>query len=334
MQVSTPATPPKLHTQRIASARRSLQTETDGLKELLAALEGKLGESFSLAVDVIFAASGRVIVSGMGKSGHVGRKIASTFASTGTPAMFVHPAEASHGDLGMITREDVVILLSSSGESAELRDIVNYTQRFSVPLVAITAAADSTLARAADIVLELPKVREACPNGLAPTTSTLLQLALGDALAVALLEERGFTARHFRDFHPGGKLGAALKLAKDVMRQLDQLPLANPPTRMREALVTMTEKACGCLGVVDAQGTLVGIITDGDLRRHMSPDLLERQAHEVMTLAPKTVALEALAFEVLETLNSANITTVFVVDDKGRPAGLIHIHDLLRIGVG
>ncbi len=334
MQVSTPATPPKLHPQRIASARRSLQTETDGLKELLAALEGALGQSFSLAVDAIFAASGRVIVSGMGKSGHVGRKIASTFASTGTPAMFVHPAEASHGDLGMITREDVVILLSNSGESAELRDIVNYTQRFSVPLVAITAAADSTLARAADIVLELPKVREACPNGLAPTTSTLLQLALGDALAVALLEERGFTARHFRDFHPGGKLGAALKLARDVMRQRDQLPLVNPPTRMREALVTMTEKACGCLGVVDAEGTLVGIITDGDLRRHMSPDLLERQAHEVMTLAPKTVALEALAFEVLETLNSANITTVFVVDDKGRPAGLIHIHDLLRIGVG
>jgi arabinose-5-phosphate isomerase len=246
----------------------------------------------------------------------------------------VHPAEASHGDLGMITRDDVVILLSNSGESTELKDIISYTQRFAVPLVAFTAKSGSTLGKAADVVLELPAAREACPNGLAPTTSTLLQLALGDALAVALLEQRGFTARHFREFHPGGKLGAALMHADGIMRKGDALPLAPETMPMREALVIMTEKACGCLGVTDASGKLAGIITDGDLRRHMSPRLLEFETREVMTAPPKSIAADMLAIEVLELMNSSRITTIFVVDGESRPHGLIHLHDLLRIGVG
>ncbi len=276
---------------------------------------------------------GRVIISGMGKSGHVGRKIASTLASTGTPAMFVHPAEASHGDLGMITPQDVVIMLSNSGESAELRDILNYTQRFSVPLIAVTTNADSTLGKTADIVLLLPPAREACPNGLAPTTSTLLQLALGDALAIALLEDKGFTAKNFREFHPGGKLGAQLKHVSDVMRKADALPLSTADQKMSDALVIMTEKSCGCLGVVDGSQKLAGIVTDGDLRRHMSNDLLNLTVAEVMTMSPKTIEPQALASEALEILNSANITSIFVVDEERRPIGLIHIHDLLRIGV-
>jgi arabinose-5-phosphate isomerase len=320
--------------KHVASARRSLETEGEGLNALVRALSGPLGAAFASLVELLIEAKGRVIVSGMGKSGHVARKIAATLASTGTPSHFVHPAEASHGDLGMITRDDVVILLSNSGESAELRDIIAYTQRFAVPLAAFTAQRDSTLAKSADVLLELPRAREACPNGLAPTTSTLLQLALGDALAVALLEERGFTARHFREFHPGGKLGAALKHAGDIMRKGDALPLAGLATRMRDALVIMTEKACGCLGIVDAEGRLAGIITDGDLRRHMSPGLLELDVQGVMTPGPKSITADMLAVEALELLNSSSITTIFVVDAERRPQGLIHIHDLLRIGVG
>jgi len=320
--------------KHIDSARRSLQAESEGMNALEKSLSGPLGEAFAALVELLAAAKGRVIVSGMGKSGHIARKIAATLASTGTPSHFVHPAEASHGDLGMITRDDVVISLSNSGESAELKDIIAYTQRFAVPLVAFTAHRGSTLAKAADIVLELPQAREACPNGLAPTTSTILQLALGDALAVALLEERGFTARHFRDFHPGGKLGAALKHAADIMRKDEALPLAGLSTRMRDALVIMTEKACGCLGIVDDHGRLAGIITDGDLRRHMSPGLLELEVREVMTADPKSIPPDMLAVEALELLNSSSITTVFVVDAARRPQGLIHIHDLLRIGVG
>ena len=247
--------------------------------------------------------------------------------------MFVHPAEASHGDLGMITAQDVVVVLSNSGESAELSAILNYTRRFSVSLIAITARADSALGKAADIVLELPQAREACPNGLAPTTSTLLQLALGDALAIALLEEKGFTAKNFQEFHPGGKLGAQLKHVSDVMRKGQALPLAAPDLKMSEALVIMTEKSCGCLGLVDPRGKLIGILTDGDLRRHMRHDLLNLQVGEVMTKTPKTILPEALTSEALEILNSASITSIFVIDDGHRPVGLIHIHDLLRIGV-
>lgn len=320
--------------KHVDSAKRSLDAESEGLQMLASALEGPLGAAFAAAVELMFSAKGRVIVSGMGKSGHIGRKITATLASTGTPAVFVHPAEASHGDLGMITRDDVVIIISNSGESAELRDIIAYTQRFAVPLIAMTAAPQSSAASVADIVLALPAAREACPNGLAPTTSTLLQLAIGDALAVALLEERGFTARDFRDFHPGGKLGAALKHAGDIMRKGDALPLVPPHIRMQDALVIMTEKACGCLGVIAEGGQLAGIITDGDLRRHMAPNLLEKPASDVMTASPKTIPQSMLAAEVLETLNSASITTIFVTDENARPVGLIHIHDLLRIGVG
>jgi arabinose-5-phosphate isomerase len=318
---------------RLNSARRALETEIQGMGDLIAALAGDLGGAIAEAVGMIAASKGRVIVSGMGKSGHVGRKIASTLASTGTPAMFVHPAEASHGDLGMITAQDVVVVLSNSGESAELSAILNYTRRFSVSLIAITARADSALGKAADIVLELPQAREACPNGLAPTTSTLLQLALGDALAIALLEEKGFTAKNFQEFHPGGKLGAQLKHVSDVMRKGQALPLAAPGLKMSEALVIMTEKSCGCLGIVDPRGKLIGILTDGDLRRHMRHDLLNLQVGEVMTKTPKTILPEALTSEALEILNSASITSIFVIDDGHTPVGLIHIHDLLRIGV-
>jgi arabinose-5-phosphate isomerase len=318
----------------IASAKRSLETETDGMAALLAAFDGPLGASFVKAMALISKAEGRAIVSGMGKSGHVGRKIASTLASTGAPAMFVHPAEASHGDLGMITPQDVVIMISNSGESAELLDMVNYTQRFGVPLIAITANPDSTLAKTADVVLALPQAREACPNGLAPTTSTLLQLALGDALAVALLEEKGFTARNFREFHPGGKLGAQLTHVQALMRRGDALPLAGTAMKMADAIVVMTEKSCGCLGIVDHEGLLIGIITDGDLRRNMRPGLLAHTTASIMTKHPKTILGDALASEALELLNAKTITSVFVIDEARKPVGLVHIHDLLRAGVG
>jgi arabinose-5-phosphate isomerase len=269
----------------------------------------------------------------MGKSGHIARKIAATLASTGTPASFVHPAEASHGDLGMITGDDVVIMISNSGESPELRDILTYSRRFTVPLIAITAAPDSTLGKEADIVLPLPRAREACPNGLAPTTSTLLQLALGDALAVALLEDKGFSAHDFRKFHPGGKLGAQLKHVRDLMRRQDELPLGLAGMAMADVLIVMTERSYGCFGIIDDDGRLIGIITDGDLRRNMSADLVHRQAGAVMTRAPKTIAPDALASEALEQLNSLKITSLFVIDDGQRPVGLIHIHDLLRAGL-
>jgi arabinose-5-phosphate isomerase len=318
----------------IQSARRSLETETEGMAALLQAFDGPLAENFVRAVELIAKAEGRTIISGMGKSGHVGRKIAATLSSTGTPAMFVHPAEASHGDLGMITGKDVVVMISNSGESAELRDMLNYTQRFAVPLVAITARAGSTLAKAADVVLELPQAREACPNGLAPTTSTLLQLALGDALAIALLEDKGFTAVNFREFHPGGKLGAQLTHVESLMRRADALPLAGTGMKMADAIVVMTEKSCGCLGIVDHDGILIGIITDGDLRRSMRPGLLAHTTSSIMTKHPKTMTGDALASEALELLNSKSITSVFVIDAEKRPVGLIHIHDLLRAGVG
>lgn len=301
---------------------------------LLAALDGPLADGFKKAIAVISKAEGRTIISGMGKSGHVGRKIAATLSSTGTPAMFVHPAEASHGDLGMITSKDAVLMISNSGESAELRDMLNYVKRFAVPLIAMTASPDSTLAQAADAVLALPQAREACPNGLAPTTSTLLQLALGDALAVALLEDKGFSAVDFREFHPGGKLGAQLTHVASLMRKGDALPLAGTGMKMADAIVVMTEKSCGCLGVVDHDGQLIGIITDGDLRRSMRPGLLAHTTSSIMTKHPKTITGDALASEALELLNSKSITSVFVIDETKKPVGLVHIHDLLRAGVG
>lgn len=316
-----------------ASATRALEIERDGLASLAAASAEALGEAIADAVAVIINAQGRVIVSGIGKSGHVGRKIASTLASTGTPASFVHPAEASHGDLGMITQQDVVIILSNSGESAELRDMLDYTQRFSVPLIAMCSRPESALAKAADIVLLTPQAQEACPIGMAPTTSTLLQLALGDALAIALLEDKGFTPQNFREFHPGGKLGAQLKHVSDVMHRGAALPLVQTGSAMSEALVVMSSKSFGCIGVIGNAGNLIGIITDGDLRRHMSPALLQQRVDDIMTGDSKTITPDMLASEALERLNAAKITSVFVVEND-KPTGLVHIHDLLRIGVG
>ena len=319
--------------QWLASVRRAVSIESEGVKQLLAAFDGPLGAAICTAIDTIRQARGRVILAGIGKSGYIARKIAATLASTGTPALFVHPAEASHGDLGMITTDDVVIMVSNSGESPELKDILAYSRRFAVPLIAITANPAGTLATEADIVLLVPQAPEACPIGLAPTTSTLLQLALGDALAVALLEDKGFNAKQFRTFHPGGRLGAALTHLHAIMHKDARLPLVPPAMRMAEALLVMTEKSFGCLGVTDEAGRLVGIITDGDLRRHMSKNLIDLPAGDVMTHSPKTMSPDALASEALEVLNSAKITSLFIVDTDGRPVGLIHIHDLLRLGV-
>jgi arabinose-5-phosphate isomerase len=317
----------------ITSARKTLTIETQGMNALAAALDHDLGANLVRAVDVILKATGRVIVSGMGKSGHIARKIAATMASTGTPASFVHPAEASHGDLGMITTNDVVVMLSNSGESAELKDMLNYCARFSVPMIAITANATSTMGRAADITLQIPKVQEACPNGLAPTTSTLLQLALGDALAMALLEAKGFSADDFRNYHPGGKLGAQIKHARDIMHMGDELPLCSVGDKLRDAVPAMTERKFGCIGVKAANGNLVGMITDGDLRRHIGSDLWSRAVEDVMTHNPTTIHGDMLAAEVIELINTKRITAVFVVDENKKPTGLIHIHDLLREGV-
>jgi arabinose-5-phosphate isomerase len=312
-------------------ARSVLATEVAGLRALSAALDG----GFDRAVETLAAVTGRVVVSGMGKSGHVGRKIAATLASTGTPALFVHPAEASHGDLGMIVAGDAVLALSNSGETPELADLVRHVRRFALPLVAVTACPDSALARAADVVLRLPQAAEACPMGLAPTTSTIMQMALGDALAVALLTRRGFTAAEFRRFHPGGQLGARLRRVRELMHAGEALPLASAELPMDAALLRMTEKRFGCLGVIGADGRLAGIVTDGDLRRHMGPDLLTRRVGEIMTPDPQTIAAEALAAEALHAMNARErpITTLFVVDLVGRPVGILHIHDLLRAGL-
>ena len=317
----------------LASAKAAISTETEGMSALLSALDGPLGKTIVKAVDLMHKAKGRIIVTGMGKSGHIARKIAATLASTGTPASYVHPAEASHGDLGMITPQDVVIMLSNSGESAELKDILNYATRFSVPLVAVTANAASTMANASDIVLELPAAKEACPNGLAPTTSTLLQLAMGDALAMALLELKGFTANDFRSFHPGGKLGARIKHARDLMHMGSELPIVALGSALPKAITIMTEKTFGCVGVVDAAGKLTGLITDGDLRRHMDKNLSALKVEDIMTRNPKTISGDVLSGEVIELINDKRITTIFVVDDAGKPEGLIHIHDLLKAGV-
>lgn len=314
-------------------AGRSVGCAIDGLKALQTALVNGLAADFEGAVKLMLGCEGRVIVTGMGKSGHIGQKIAATLSSTGTPAQFVHPAEASHGDLGMITARDVVLALSWSGETGELANLITYSRRFRVPLVAMTSGRESTLARAADIVLALPNVKEACPHGLAPTTSTLVQLALGDCLAIALLEGRGFTALDFKVFHPGGQLGANLKHVGDIMHKGGRLPIVRAEERMSTALVVMTEKSFGCLGIVDGEGKLAGILTDGDLRRNMGSGLLERTAGEIMTNSPKTVTADMLASAALQIINSSQITALFVVGDDGKPAGIVHIHDLLRAGV-
>src|SRR3954449_3450979 len=316
----------------IESELRTLDTEAGGGAALIAAIRNGLGAPFAEAVELIAKSKGRLIVTGMGKSGHVGRKIAATFASTGTPAYFVHPGEASHGDLGMITRDDVIMALSWSGETVELKDLIDYSRRFRAGLIAVTADAESTLAKAADVVLLLPQAREACPHNLAPTTSSLMQLALGDALAVALLESRGFTALEFRSLHPGGRLGAKLKFIRDLMHTGASVPLIVFGAAMSDAIVEMTTKGFGCVGITDQGGKLVGIITDGDLRRHMRADLLAARVDDVMTRNPKTVSGDQLVSEALELLNSSKITAVIVVEN-GAPAGMVHLHDLLRAGV-
>lgn len=315
------------------SALRTIRTEMAGLDALRMAIENGMGQAFSEAVALIKQATGRVIVTGMGKSGHVGRKIAATFASTGTAAHFVHPGEASHGDLGMIRNEDVILALSWSGETAELSDIIAYSRRYAVGLVAITSNPDSTLAIEADIALVLPRAEEACPNGLAPTTSTTMQITLGDALAVALLEARGFTPEDFRTFHPGGKLGAKLAYVRDIMHRGDAVPRVRETATMGEAIVEMTSRGFGCVAVVDASGHLSGVISDGDLRRHMRPDLPTLPVVEVMTRSPRVVREQTLAVEALDMINKSKITALFVVDAGGRPVGIVHVHDLLRIGV-
>ena len=312
----------------VAVGRDVLATESAAL----GALAQSLGEPFAAAVERLHQIPGRVVVSGMGKSGHVGRKIAATLASTGTPALFVHPGEASHGDLGMIGAGDAVLALSNSGETPELNDIIAYTRRFAIPLLALTGAAGSTLGQAADIRLILPPAPEAGVLALAPTTSTTMMLALGDALAVALLERRGFTADDFRIFHPGGQLGRRLLRVRDVMHRGPELPLIGLDPPMSEALVAMASKRFGCIGVLDAEGRLAGMITDGDLRRHLGPDLLSQPVSAVMTRDPLTAAPEALAAEVLAALNARQIIAMFVVEAE-RPVGLVHVHDILAAGV-
>ena len=323
---------PRTRAVAAQSAIRTIALERDGLEAVHTALAGPLELPFERAVALIVEAKGRVIVTGVGKSGHVGQKLAATMASTGTPAFFVHPTEAAHGDLGMITSNDVILALSWSGETVELAQIIDYSRRFRVGLIALTSGASSALAKAADVVLLLPKCKEACPHGLAPTTSTTMTLALGDCLAIALLESRGFTAQDFKMFHPGGSLGASLKYAADLMHTGDRLPLAPVTENWRDAIVTMTTKSFGCLGVVDQKGRLAGMITDGDLRRHV--DALRTDGvtvGDIMTRAPKTIPKTMLATAVLEFLSTARISAVFVVE-KEKPVGIVHIHDLLRIG--
>ncbi|MBB3972703.1 arabinose-5-phosphate isomerase [Hansschlegelia beijingensis] len=316
----------------VDSALRTVDVEVAGVARLRKSLEGALGRSFAEAVDLIGDAPGRTIVTGMGKSGHIARKIAATLASTGTPAFFVHPAEASHGDLGMITTKDVVLALSWSGETAELRDLVNYAGRFRVPLVAITSNGRSALGKAANVALVLPAVSEACPHGLAPTTSTLMQLALGDALSVALLERRRFTPLEFKRFHPGGRLGGVLTLVRDVMRSGEAAPVVRSGAGMAEALIMMSAKSLGCVAVTDASGGLIGVITDGDLRRHMGPRLTDMTVDAVMTRAPQTISGEELAATALSEMQANVISALFVVD-QGSEIGVVHMHDLIKLGV-
>lgn len=318
------------HQKFLATARRVITQEADALTDLA---DG-LGGSFGQAVELLLNAKGRVIVSGMGKSGHIARKIAATFASTGTPAHFVHPAEASHGDLGMMTRGDVVLVLSNSGETPELADLVAYTRRFGIPMIGVASRPESTLLQRADVAIVLPALKEACGTGVVPTTSTTMTLALGDALAVALMEHRDFTPENFREFHPGGKLGAQLSKVSDLMHVATAVPLVTGQAPMSDVLLVISQKGFGVVGVIDQDDRLIGIITDGDLRRHMV-DLLDRTAGEVMTGNPATVAPAALAEEAVAVMNAKKITCLFAVDPdgNGKVAGVLHIHDCLRAGI-
>lgn len=317
----------KLSFDPLASARAVIAREVEGLEAVASALDGK----FVALIEKIAALKGRVIISGMGKSGHIGKKIAATLASTGTPAFFVHPSEASHGDLGMITADDLVLCLSNSGETHELRDIIAYTRRFAIPLVALVRRAESVLVDAADIAIVLPEVPEAGPVG-APTTSTTMMLAFGDAVAVALMERKGFSKNDFGVYHPGGKLGAQFIRVSDLMHAGGELPLVDEAAPMEQVLLTMTAKRFGCAGVVDASGAMTGMVTDGDLRRHMGEGLMGKSAREVMTKNPVTITPQMLAAEALGIMNGKSITTLFVLEN-GKPVGILHIHDALRAGV-
>jgi arabinose-5-phosphate isomerase len=313
----------------LASAERVLQKEKDGITALIDSLDAR----FITAIDLLSKTSGRVVVTGMGKSGHVARKIAATMASTGTPAFFVHPSEASHGDLGMIQSGDTVIALSNSGESEELADIVAHTKRFEIPLIALTGGVKSTLAKASDVTLCLPSNGEACPMGLAPTTSTTAMMALGDALAVTLLERQGFSPDDFHRLHPGGKLGQRLIKVSDIMHHGKAMPLIEADTLMSESLLVMTAKAFGCVGVVDKEGRLDGIVTDGDLRRNMAKNLLEQKTTDVMTTGVLTISADAVASGAVQIMNENAITTLFVTNEEKKPVGILHIHDCLRAGL-
>lgn len=321
--------PPKGEDAAVEVGRRVVRAECEGLEALAAGI----GPAFSEAVDVLAATGGRVIVTGMGKSGHIARKVASTLASTGTPAHFVHAAEASHGDLGMIAPDDSVLAFSNSGETRELSDLLAHARRFRIPLVAVTSGATSTLAGTADVALVLPDVPEACPIGLAPTVSTTLAIAAGDALAAALLERKGFTAADFHGLHPGGSLGSRLVRVSGLMHGGDELPLVPAGATMQETILEMTAKGLGCAGVVDGEGRLAGIVTDGDLRRHMEPGLLARRADEVMTREPVTIDPGALGGEALALMNEHGITSLFAVDAGRRPVGVLHMHDCVRAGL-
>jgi arabinose-5-phosphate isomerase len=311
-----------------ATARRVLRIEAAAVQAMSEALPA----DFAAAVALVLQAKGRVILSGIGKSGHIARKISSTLASTGTPSFFVHPAEASHGDLGMVSPGDVCILISNSGETAELRDLIAHASRFAIPIIGISGNENSTLMAAADLRLTLPAAPEACIIGLAPTTSTTLTLALGDALAVAVMEQRGFVPEQFRTFHPGGKLGAQLATVAQLMHAGDALPLVGQATPMDEALLVMSAKGFGLALVLDPQGVLAGLISDGDLRRHMA-GLMERTAGEVATRTPRTAPPDMLAAEAVGVMNAALITALVVTDPAGRPLGLLRLHDCLRAGV-
>ncbi|MFT4961080.1 MAG: arabinose-5-phosphate isomerase [Paracoccaceae bacterium] len=313
------------------TARRVIRIEADAL----AKLEASLNDDFDRAVELLLNVKGRVIVCGMGKSGHIAHKMAATFASTGTPAQFVHPAEASHGDLGMVAQGDVVLVLSNSGETPELADVVAYTRRFGIPLIGVASRRTSTLLSQSDVALVLPAAEEACGTGIVPTTSTTMTLALGDALAVALMEHRAFTPEHFRAFHPGGKLGARLSKVRDLMHTGDALPLVSADTSMGDTLIDISQKGFGVAGITSSDGTLAGIITDGDLRRNMD-GLLDMTAGDVMNSDPTTIGPDALAEEAVAIMNQRKITCLFVVDPDGpRVAlGVLHIHDCLRVGLG
>ncbi len=316
----------------LRNGREVIATEAKALQRLADSLD----HNFATAVSIILSAPGRIIVSGMGKSGHIARKIAATFASTGTPAHFVHPAEASHGDLGMLAKGDVALVLSNSGETPELSDIIAYTRRFEIPLIGVASKAESTLMRQSDVALLLPDADEACGTGVVPTSSTTATLALGDALAISLMKHRSFSPANFRDFHPGGKLGARLSKVQDLMHGGDAVPLVVETAPMPETLLTMTKRGFGVVGVTNSAGDLIGIVTDGDLRRHMD-GLLEKNAADVMTRGPRTIAPDALAEEAVAqmSMHEPQITCLFVVPEGAlNPTGLIHIHDCLRAGLG